>query len=203
MEWFEIDLLPDENRDFVFLREPFPEEVRPYRYKIMEGSGRFDEEYPEEPKVYMSDNEPGMVLPDLIGTTQSALIVSKRVKEIMENEEDVDMGPVEYLPIWIHNHKRRLASKDYFIINLQGSYDVVDEEASDIHRVNGQVVTINKLVFDARKCAEVPDLIRIDEEPERYFVNSNLMYFLTQVDPQLTNFMLYDVEVSHLEDLED
>jgi hypothetical protein len=45
---------------------------------------------------------------------------------------DYRVGNVEYLPVQILNHKKKLASKDYFILNPLSVVDCVDIEASEV-----------------------------------------------------------------------
>ena len=76
--------------------------------------------YPPDARVTMSPKFGGMELPDFVSNTRSLLIVSRRVKEVFEK---VNRGATEYLPLAIHNHKRRLASPDYFVINPLGTHE--------------------------------------------------------------------------------
>ncbi|CAM2006477.1 imm11 family protein [Acanthopleuribacter pedis] len=197
MDWYEIDVTPSHDLDFAFLREPLPEEVRADRYKVLFGEGRFGDDYPEEPKVYMSKKDPGMKLGDFIGNTGNALVFSKRVKEVMHIDE-LNMPKMEFLPVWIHNHKRRLASKDYFICNVLETADVLDKEVAKLNEVEGDVASIEGLTFDERKALKAPDLFRLKEEKDRYFASSRLMYYITtMVVPPPTNIYVSQVAVSH------
>jgi len=76
---------------------------------------------PLRPKdIGLSDNIRGAGFP----------IVSKRLKEALQNE--VRNNRVEYLPARIINHKGRLASDEYFVLNPLDVIDVIDKDASGV-----------------------------------------------------------------------
>jgi hypothetical protein len=56
-------------------------------------------------------------------------VVSRRLRDFMTK---YGVGNVEYLPVQILNHKKKLASKDYFILNPLSVIDCVDVEASEV-----------------------------------------------------------------------
>lgn len=201
MKWYEINLMPSVSKDFVFIKHPFPEEMKRWSYKLSSGVNPVGEDYPDEPKVHMDEAETGMVLADLIGNVSSALCVSKRVKELIASE-DLITDEIEYLPVWIYNHKGRLASKDYFLINPIGTVDALDHEASEIDMFEGDVVEIDKTVLDARKCMKAPDLFRLKEEPHRYIVSSDVTYDLAQLNPPVTNMLFIELEHTHMAEAE-
>ncbi len=201
MKWFEINLMPMFDDDFVFIKHPYPEEIKSWSYVISRGVRAASEEYPDEPKVHMDEGHQGMVLPDLIGNVSSMLVVSKRVKEVIASPELIN-DDVEYLPVWIYNHKGRLASKDYFLVNPVGSIDALDHEASDIKMFEGDVVSLDKPVIDARKGMKAPDLFRLVEDRERYICSSDFTYDLAQLDPPVVNMRFFELEDTHAAEAE-
>jgi len=71
--------------------------------------------------VQLSDNLYGAGVP----------VVSYRVKEILEKEV-AGSNRIEYLPVKIRNHKGRVASNDYFILNTLDVCDCIDFEKSGV-----------------------------------------------------------------------
>ena len=55
------------------------------------------------------------------------VVVSAKVHHILEPEGG---GRVEFLPLKIHDHKGRLASDEYFVVNPLAIVDCIDETAS-------------------------------------------------------------------------
>jgi hypothetical protein len=75
------------------------------------------DEYPKD--IALGDN--------LFGT--NLIVVSSRIKEALEAEK---MEPVEFLPLSIVNHKKKVASSDYYILNPPFILDCIDLEASEV-----------------------------------------------------------------------
>jgi hypothetical protein len=57
-------------------------------------------------------------------------IVSGRLKERITPTEGG--GQIEFLPVTVLNHKERVASKDYYLVNPLGSVDCIDIEKSGV-----------------------------------------------------------------------
>jgi hypothetical protein len=140
--------------------------------------------YPPDARVYMSRKFGGMELPDFVSNTCGLLIVHKRVKEVIER---VNQGPTEFLALSIYNHKKRLASADYFVVNPLGTHDVLDMSASEIQWLDGDVVAIDKMMLDAEKVRQAPDLFRPREDPRSYIISKRIASPLRELDPPNTN----------------
>jgi hypothetical protein len=140
--------------------------------------------YPADARVFMSPRFGGMELPDFVCNTRGLMIVHRRVKEVVER---VQRGATEYLPVAIYNHKRRLASAEYFVVNPIGTYDVLDLEASDIEWDDGEVVHVNQMVLDAKKVKQAPDLFRPNEDPSAYIISRKIATEIIKFSPPYTN----------------
>jgi hypothetical protein len=81
-------------------------------------SCEMDPRYPKN--IQLSDNLAGSVL----------TVISGKVKAILEKEAAANR--VEYLPVQIINHKKRLASKDYFILHPLDVCDCIDLDKSGV-----------------------------------------------------------------------
>jgi len=151
------------------------------------------DEYPDDARINMSNRHPGKVLCDFLSNSKSILFVSRKMKEIVESMAD---NEIEYLPFSLYNHKGRLASSDYFIINIIGGFDCLNLEESDIEwSVShlGEIVGIDTFVLDAEKVKEAPHIFRIKEDPCEYVVSETLANVFKAAN--LTNINLEELEV--------
>ena len=183
MRYYIINTLEQTKPEFCVLRS-HPEGMGLKTWKLGDGVELLDGEYPQDAKIFMSDEETGIELPDLVPNTRHLLIVSKRLKDGMAA---VNQGPVQYLPLTIYNHKKRPASKDYFIVNPIGALDVLDTAASEIHYHDGQVSKVTKYVLDPEKITRAPDLFRIKENTEAYVVSERILTEWRKIVPKPTN----------------
>jgi hypothetical protein len=84
-------------------------------------------EFPKNVKMYMDANYPRDVRLIDAHVDANIVVISARIKEILAKEK---LSDVEFLPVAIVNHKGRVASKDYFILNVTKSIDCLDVEKS-------------------------------------------------------------------------
>lgn len=161
---------------------------------LMNGEPYPEQEWPKDAHFFMSEQDAGMELSDMIGNTLSLLIVSSRLKAGIEQGR---CGRLQFLPVALYNHKKRLASSDYFIVNPIGVHDVLDLEASDIEYHEGQVVTVRKFVIDARKAKDAPDILRPREDHYAYILSSRILDEWKKLDPPRTNTTGKKLEVTH------
>jgi hypothetical protein len=187
MQYYSINLQPRVDLGFCFL-DNVPVGTESKTFRMAEGI-EIEADYPKDARVYMDNRNPGIKLPSLIGNTNSFLIVSGSVKNVIER---MNTGTIEYLPVSIYNHKKRLASSDYFIINPIGSLDCLDLNASEITYFDGHIVTIDKYVLAAKKLAGVLDLFRIKDDPRVYVISHKLALELKKINA--TNFYLFPLE---------
>jgi hypothetical protein len=135
---------------------------------------RIGDEYPQDAKVYMSQENPGIKLSDVLGNTKNFLMVSRDLKEVVEKHCG---DKVEYLPFTLYDHRKRVYSKDYFILNPLGTFDCLDLRKSDIvwgESDPDRIVRIEEHVLDRRKVEDAPQLFRIDRHPTAYVLGVNL-----------------------------
>src|SRR5262245_42403684 len=97
------------------------------KYQLLQGVSRLAG-WPADLAARFSDDEPeGMKLTDWVSNPFGWLLISGRFKQLLE---DVGAPAVEYLPIKMKNHKGRLASADYWIVNFLVLIGAVDRERS-------------------------------------------------------------------------
>lgn len=78
----------------------------------------------------MDPNHPkDLVLPECVSNLLDLVVVSPRVKEIIERRQPAD---TEFLRVKILNHKQRLAADDYWIVNPTRVQDCIDLEKSEV-----------------------------------------------------------------------
>ena len=116
-------------------------------------------------RMIMTDEHPGIVLTDFISTTTSYLIVSNDAKEVIERECS---NEIEYVNLDIINHKGKLHSGTYWIVNPIGTKDVLDIDKCKPFWKNDKVTLLGviKRFYDKRKFESVPHLFRVYGSPQ-------------------------------------
>ncbi|HSP80435.1 MAG TPA: DUF1629 domain-containing protein, partial [Myxococcaceae bacterium] len=129
MKYFLLSTTGDLNdRDLVQIDDP-PKGIGLRRYMMSRGKPATPY-YPAEPKVFLREENPGIKLSSMLGNTVNYLIVSSDMRKVIES---LCAGvEVEYLPIHLYDHRERLYTKDYCIINPLGALDCLDDEASGV-----------------------------------------------------------------------
>jgi hypothetical protein len=131
-------------------------------------------EYPEDARIYMSKESPGIKLSSVLGNTKNFLMVARDLKEVVEKHCG---DKVEYLPFTLYDHRKRVHSKDYFILNPLGTFDCLDLKKSDI--VWGKsdptrISLIEEHVLDRKKMKNAPQLFRVAQSPTDYILGVEL-----------------------------
>ncbi|AEI64023.1 imm11 family protein [Corallococcus macrosporus] len=183
MNFYYIHLMPRDNLSYCFI-DDYPSEVGIKSYKIGKGL-MLGADYPAASRVYMTERYTGIQLSDLIENACGMLIVSKRIKETFEQ---VNNGPTEYLPLTICNHKKRVASTDYFIINPLGTIDCLNLKASTITYHDEKIVQVQRPVLAPEKLKNVPHLFRIQEHTYSFLMSELMLERLGTLTPPPTNF---------------
>ena len=198
MHYFRLETLGDTNNDkFCFIGSS-PEEMGLEDYYPAKGK-KLGSKYPPVASIYLQDKYPGFRLSSLIGTIKSYLIVHRDMKDVIEAH--CPGVEIEYLPFTLYNHKKRVHSQDYFIVNPIGGLDVLDLKASVIKYLDapgdpyhGAVVDVKKFVLDGEKVQHAPALFRVKEYPSEYFINETLANAFKE--RQFTNVVLEEIEVT-------
>jgi hypothetical protein len=98
-------------------------------FQIHEGTAVAGE-FPDDARFTMSDDFPkDILLPDMVENASGLVLVSSRLKSALL---EAAPGKVEYLRVSIFNHKKRLASDDYHIVNALDIVDAIDFKKSRI-----------------------------------------------------------------------
>lgn len=110
-------------------------------------------------------------------------VISLRLKEILEKE--VLDNRVEYLPLRIINHKGRVASHDYFIVNPMDVCDCIDIDKSGVrwNQITSNLISgCNGLVLKNEAIPEGYKLFRLKYWGSKVLVRSGLVETLNAAD---------------------
>lgn len=148
---------------------------------------------PDPARISLHEDHPGIRLSSLIGNVMGHLIVQKSLAAVITRLcEGVE---IEVFPFDLHDHRGRLYSRDYVIVNPIGTLDCLDLGASDAVRTpSGEIMLFRRMVLDGRKVATAPSLFRPREEPTSYVVDDR---FARAVEEgKFTNVVLTPLEVT-------
>jgi hypothetical protein len=188
MRIFQLETLGTADPDLVMLEEE-PVELGLKAHCAAVGKPIADV-WPRDARMQLAEENPGVTLTPLLGNTVSYLIVDRATSEIILRH--CAGVPLEILPFTLLDHRGRVHSRDYVVLNPLGSRDCVDARASDIDYFEGQVAGINTLVLDPAKLEGAPALFRLAQERQRYLVQEGLAAALAG----LRNVVLREVPVS-------
>ncbi|PTL83417.1 imm11 family protein [Vitiosangium sp. GDMCC 1.1324] len=175
MRFFLLDVLGNVNDRSRCVIHDFVKGIEMSAWKVGAGK-RVGAEYPQDAKIYMSKESPGIKLADQLSTVRNMLIVSSKFRALIEKHATND---IEYLPFTLYDHRKRVYSQDYSIINPIGTFDCLDFKASSIvwedeAKQSGRIVSLQKRVLDRKKLENAPQLFRIDQAPDSYVVRLEL-----------------------------
>lgn len=124
--------------------------------------------------VFQLADDRGIKLTDSIPNTLRLLIVSERLKGVLEEKSGAEM---EFLPVRLRNQRGRLVPDPYFIANPLGTLECVDTERSRFWRSEirpDQVFTFYNLVLDEPKISPDTRLFRLKEQSDLVIVREDL-----------------------------
>lgn len=110
-------------------------------------------------------------------------VISRRLKEILERE--VSDNRFEYLPVEIINHKGRVASHDYFIVNPMDVCDCIDIDKSGVrwNQITSNLISGCKgLVLKKEAIPKGYKLFRLKYWGSKILVRSDLVETLNAAD---------------------
>lgn len=143
-------------------------------YDLMSGVS-FANSFPTDVEFEMSPDFPdNIVLTDNLDNPDNIIVGSARLKSFLESQ---GIHHMEYLPVSIRNHKGKIASKDYFIINPTHPVNCLDEAASEPKAnliLPGEIRKVNRLVLDQQKIDPSRDIFRIARFPMVTLVHRRL-----------------------------
>jgi hypothetical protein len=133
------------------------------------------EPWPRNVQLHMDPNFPKAIqLPDCAVNLPDAIVVSKRLKEFVEARKPAHM---EYLPISIINHKGKVASSEYFILNPFKLQDCIDQAASKIRwnpMDKNEISACTKMVIDEAQVERNAKVFRLEHYPSKVLIERKL-----------------------------
>lgn len=133
------------------------------------------EQFPEDTFYKMSNEFPKDIqLADAIDNYDSYLLVSPRLGAFIKNEVN---GDIEFLPTKILNHKGRVASDEYLIVNVLDIHDAIDLDQSEVkwNRIDPDKITkFRKLVLKEDRIPLECQMLRLKHFPNRVLVQRDL-----------------------------
>jgi hypothetical protein len=187
MRYFRIRQLGDESDRERIIVDKRPEGLDGWDFVMAQGE-RIGDKYPGDAKVYLRDQYPGIKLTDFISNTVAYMITSDRMMSVIKANANVE---IEYLPLAIYNHRKRLHAANYWIINPIGTTDCLDLAASDVIRgeETGQITMVNVYAFSRRGLGpKPPSILRVKETPWEIFVDEPTARTFHQ--QQMTNIQI-------------
>jgi hypothetical protein len=130
------------------------------QYQLKQGVSRIHDWPDAITFEYSRDKPEGMELTDWIDNSKSWMIISAAFRKILEAFPVAD---VEFLPIRLQNHKRKITSTDYSIGNFTKLVEAVDRERSVFKEAGGDITRFDKLVLRADIVRSGPPLFRMKE----------------------------------------
>lgn len=188
--YYRIQTLGDRSdKTLAFFRKA-PDGIGLKVYYLRRGM-RLGGHYPPDASLAMEDRDPGLKLASLLGNTLSFLVVHQAMKDVLEA---ACQSEVEYLPVRILNHKKRVHSTEYWIVNPLGTVDLVDREASEIDFDDDgkTIVGVRKLVFVRARLDGAPAMLRVPEKPEDIYIGTKVVKALAPHG--FTNVILHEVD---------
>lgn len=149
-------------------------------YELLRGISRA-ENWPEN-AAYAMDKErkTDVRLEDCLWNANKVLVVSQKVKELLEAEK---LKNNEFLPVQVINHKDRPVKESYFILNQIGLQDCIDLKKSEYkeNRLNPEYFSVVKrLAIDERRIEPDVRLFRMKKYPNIPVVHRALARKLTE-----------------------
>jgi len=119
---------------------------------------------------YLDDTE----LFDFVDNINDLIIANKKVCDVLVA---LALPNIEFLPIWLYDHQDHVTSKEYAIVNVLGSVDVIDMEKSEIDMdsiIETQIYSIDNLVLDYDKIPEDASIFRATTKLDEIFVRDDV-----------------------------
>lgn len=193
LRYFRLLPMGDEQDKTLAFLDAEPIELAEHGYRLAIGQP-MEPFYPSRVRMEMQPESPGLKLATLLGNLMGYLIVHQSAKELIESMEGA--GNVEYFNFQLANHKGRLHSADYWIVNPLGAVDCLDRAASDVTWAPSdptRCLSVNRCVLLADRIPEGHHLFRIPEDVREYFIDEMLAARMKEM--RFTNVYLDEVEV--------
>lgn len=136
--------------------------------------------FPDNTSYHMSKNNKGSKLTDFLVNTINLLMVSQKVKNLMEQEGITD---VEFLHFTLYDKKDRIVNKDYFVANLIGTVDCLNIDESIFTRDSlepDKIMIFEKVVLHTERILGDKKFFRLKERPTLHIIRSDFVAVLAK-----------------------
>ncbi len=141
----------------------------------------FDIDYPEGIKLY-----------DFVPALDSVLVVSSKVQDLLNR---LKLENMEFLPLTLLDHKGKVASKDYSILNVIGSLEFIDMSKSDYDEDpldEGQIARMKNLVINESKVPESAKIFRAKTMMDQFFIHDDVKIAFEEAG--IKGYSLFDAD---------
>ncbi|KFA88496.1 imm11 family protein [Archangium violaceum] len=162
-----------ENESFAWLDAYRKEELEGRGYLLKEGVPC--KEWFPEGLIFDLSKERGSKLTDSILNTSALLVVSAKLKGILERE--TLKGTIEFLPVRLRTPRKKVLDTPYFIANVLGTVACMDAKKSDFTMdtiVKDQVQRFRRLVLQEKKIPKDAKIFRLAEQSRLILVREDL-----------------------------
>lgn len=167
------------DKSFAWIRR-FPTELNRNKFKLGKGISCSDW-FPDHPEIQVREDK-GIVLADSIPNSGELLIVSEKLKTVLDEVEGADF---EFFPVTILDKKGRASEKEYYVANLLSVIDCVNMVESkyvmDPLR-KGQVDWFSELRLDESRIPADQLVFRLKDLTRLLIVRSELVNNIQQAD---------------------
>ncbi|RKH41554.1 imm11 family protein [Corallococcus sicarius] len=163
----------DDDESFACLDSFRKEELGDKDYLLDEGIPCKDW-FPKE-LIFDLDKEGGSKLTDSIPNAFSLLVISSKLKGILERQAPAN--PIEFLPVRLRTPRKKILEPSYFIANVQGTVACMNAKKSDFVMdsiLKTQVQRFRRLVLDEKKIPKDVKIFRLAEMPSLILVREDL-----------------------------
>lgn len=160
------------DESFARIADLIPPELDEHSWMFNGNNKPLGEVFPED-LVFDLSRDGGKKLGDFIPNTDNMLIVSDRLKEILEQRS----SDFEFYRISIRNHKKRIEKKQYYLAHLLLSVPCLDTDESEYKKSamdEDQMLRVSRLVLDTSKIPEGKKILRLGEMKKLILVRRDL-----------------------------
>ncbi|OLB14577.1 MAG: hypothetical protein AUH10_03720 [Gammaproteobacteria bacterium 13_2_20CM_66_19] len=122
--------------------------------------------FPSKVAFHMNPDFPtDLLLTDNLLNSDSCMVVSSKLADALRAR---NVSKLEYLPVSIVDHKGKVASKDYYILNPLELIDCIDRKKSKFRESRitpGRIAKFEKLVIDETRIPPDRSLFRMQGYP--------------------------------------
>jgi len=158
------------DQSLAWLHEQIPDEFGDDFYKWRTGEP-LASWFPKDVTFNLSKDH-GVKLADSLPNTIGCLVVSEKLRLLLASSG----ATVEFFPVKIRNHKRKVIPEKYHLANVVGLIACTDKSRSDfdLSHIDGRVRRFRRLVLDDSKVPEGTRLFRLAELRELHLVSYDL-----------------------------